>query len=213
MPESGSRRRAFDQLAEHCRAREVAQDIAYQDGEFDQIVYLQQIISFISDAEGRQKAVAEAYRVLKADGIALFSFCASNRDCSLLARPMIGYSRAFELWHADDSPLNRCHGLWLGGRFNLSAILDVRPMSYWFRCEDAVQLLAEQRFTIVGIGTGPQDGANRGFVDRLKNSGNAHGWMFIRCVSKMKRNSSMQTRVSQARKTIYLTSQGHRRFS
>ncbi len=134
-----------------------ARDIAYQDGEFDQIIYLQQIISFISDAEGQRKAVAEAYRVLKPGGIGLFSFlCFESRLRSVWYRAMIGYLVCLRALARRRQSAQSMPWLWVGGRFNLSAILDRPPHVYWFRCEDAARLLAEQCFTIVGIGTRAQ---------------------------------------------------------
>jgi SAM-dependent methyltransferase len=160
-----------------------ARDVTYQDGEFDQIVYLQQIISFISDAEGRQKAVAEAYRVLKADGIALFSFlCFESRLQSAWHRAMIGYLACFRALARRRQSAQSMPWLWLGGRFNLSAILDRPPHVYWFRCEDAVQLLAEQRFTIVGIGTRAQTEQQRlcGSVEELRQMP-MDGMLYVVC--------------------------------
>ncbi|MDF5718129.1 MAG: class I SAM-dependent methyltransferase, partial [Rhizonema sp. NSF051] len=46
----------------------------YDDGFFDQIVYLQQIICCIEDDLGRLTALKEAYRILKKGGTAIFSF-------------------------------------------------------------------------------------------------------------------------------------------
>jgi SAM-dependent methyltransferase len=73
-----------------------ARSLPYVDGEFDQIIYLQQIISFIGDVEGRRRAIAEAYRVLKPDGTALFSFlCYESRLQSIWMRGMIAYLACF----------------------------------------------------------------------------------------------------------------------
>ena len=46
----------------------------YLDNNFDHIVYLQQVLSFIPTEEERRMAVSEAYRVLKPEGTAIFSF-------------------------------------------------------------------------------------------------------------------------------------------
>src|SRR5690606_21303127 len=48
--------------------------LPYADGEFEQLVYLQQIVCTIEDAAGRRRALAEAARVLRPGGVALFSF-------------------------------------------------------------------------------------------------------------------------------------------
>jgi len=50
-----------------------ATELHYQSESFEQIIYLQQILSMIGD-EGSKKAAAEAFRILKPGGVALFSF-------------------------------------------------------------------------------------------------------------------------------------------
>ena len=51
---------------------EDATDLSYEDCSFDQILYLQQIISSIDGADHKLKALKEAYRILKQGGTALF---------------------------------------------------------------------------------------------------------------------------------------------
>src|SRR5262249_17487483 len=51
-----------------------ATQLSYANESFDQIIYLQQIISLIESPEGRRRAMAEAYRILRPGGPALFSF-------------------------------------------------------------------------------------------------------------------------------------------
>ncbi len=73
------------EFIEHAKKRALTQSIAfevqdatgllkYQDASFDGLLYLQQIICFIEDESSRLKAIKEVYRILKAEGIALFSF-------------------------------------------------------------------------------------------------------------------------------------------
>jgi ubiquinone/menaquinone biosynthesis C-methylase UbiE len=134
-----------------------ARKLIYPDGVFDQLIYLQQVISLIGDVEGGRKAVAEAYRVLKPGGIALFSFlCYESRMRSVWYRAMIAYLACLRTLARQHRPRQSMPWLRLGGRFNVSALLDRPPLVYWFRCEEAAHLLADQHFTIVGIGTRTQ---------------------------------------------------------
>jgi len=51
-----------------------ATDLTYENSGFEQIIYLQQIVSFIEEEEKRLKAFREASRILKNGGTVLFSF-------------------------------------------------------------------------------------------------------------------------------------------
>jgi SAM-dependent methyltransferase len=154
VPELIGQARRQDPTHEKAYSVQDARRLTYRDGQFDQIIYLQQIISFISDGDGRRQAVAEAYRVLKPGGIALFSFlCYESRLQSRWHRFMIAYLACLRVLASRQRPPQSMPWLRLGGRFNLSAFLDRPPHVYWFRCEEAASLLAEQRFAIIGIGT------------------------------------------------------------
>jgi SAM-dependent methyltransferase len=131
-----------------------ARNLPCAEGEFDQIIYLQQIISFIGDEEGRRRAVAEAYRVLKPGGTALFSFlCYESRLQSTLMRGMIAYLACIRTVTRHRRSPQSMPWLSLGGRFNFSALLDRSPHVYSFRIDEAASLLAAQGFAIAGIGT------------------------------------------------------------
>jgi SAM-dependent methyltransferase len=131
-----------------------ARTLTYADSSFEQLIYLQQVLCFIADTEGRQKAVSEAYRILKPSGLAVFSFlCYESRLNSVFYRAVIGYLRCVRTLLRQRRSAQYMPWLWIGNRFNISAILDRPPHVYWFRFQDAVNLLLHQGFKIVGIGT------------------------------------------------------------
>jgi ubiquinone/menaquinone biosynthesis C-methylase UbiE len=135
---------------------------SYSDGEFDQIIYLQQVLCFISDQAGRRKAVTEAFRVLKPRGSALFSFlCLEVRRQSFWYRRFLNYLACLRAATGQDRPLQELPWLKLKGRANCSALLDRPPYVYWFRCEEAVRLLTSAGFEIIGLGTKAQTDAGR----------------------------------------------------
>jgi SAM-dependent methyltransferase len=131
-----------------------ARKLTYSDSSFDQLIYLQQVLCFITDAEGRRDAVAEAYRILKPDGLAVFSFlCYESRLNSFFYRALIGYLRCLRTLSRQRRSAQYMPWLWIGNRFNISAILDRPPHMYWYRFQEAVNLLLHNCFKIVGIGT------------------------------------------------------------
>jgi SAM-dependent methyltransferase len=131
-----------------------ARKLTYSDGSFDQLIYLQQVLCFITDAEGRRDAVAEAYRILKPDGLAVFSvLCYESRLNSVFYRALIGYLRCLRTLSRQRQSAQYMPRLWIGNRFNISACLDRPPHQYWYRFQDAVNLLLHHKFKIVGIGT------------------------------------------------------------
>jgi SAM-dependent methyltransferase len=131
-----------------------ARKLTYPDSAFDQLIYLQQVLCFITEAEGRRDAVAEAYRILKPDGFAVFSFlCYESRLESAFYRAVIGYLRVLRTASRQRRSAQYMPWLWIGNRLNASAILDRPPHVYWYRFQDAVNLLLHHRFKIVGIGT------------------------------------------------------------
>ena len=131
-----------------------ARKLTYPESSFDQLIYLQQVLCFITDAEGRQDAVAEAYRILKPDGLAVFSFlCYESRLKSFFYRALIGYLRGLRTLSRQRLSAQYLPWLWIGNRFNISSILDRPPHVYWYRFQEALDLLLHHRFKIVGIGT------------------------------------------------------------
>jgi len=131
-----------------------ARQLSYPDNSFDQLIYLQQVLCFITDATGRENAVKEAYRILKPGGLAVFSFlCYESRLKSTLYRALIGYLSCLRTLKGHQRSGQYLPYLWVANRFNISALLDRPPHIYWYRCQDATNLLLHNHFKIVGIGT------------------------------------------------------------
>lgn len=134
-----------------------AQRLSYADASFDQAIYLQQITSFIADPEGREKAAAEASRVLKPGGTAIFSFLLFEaRLQSVPHLAMMAYLATFRFFAGRRISIQAIPWLSHQGKFNRDALLDRPPHVYWFRCLEAGRLLSSHGFNITGIGTLPQ---------------------------------------------------------
>lgn len=68
VPEFIERARARDSSGKIDYAVMDARRTQYPDNHFEQIIYLQQIISFIETSEGREQSIREAFRILKPGG-------------------------------------------------------------------------------------------------------------------------------------------------
>jgi SAM-dependent methyltransferase len=131
-----------------------AASLGYGDGAFDQLVYLQQVLCFIEEEGSRRAAVREAYRVLRAGGIGLFSFLSFEaRRRRPLYRAYLAYLRIVRAMRRSTRPLQSLPWLRLAGRFNPRALADAGPYVYWYRLEEICRVLADVGFAIDAIGS------------------------------------------------------------
>lgn len=149
---------AFDFVEEMIvRARKKSNEIDFRVGDaadlswlanesFDVAIYLQQIISLIPAAL-IPKAISEAYRVLKNDGIAIFSFLYyDGRRINPLLSLLVNTIRTVrgEEWQKHSLPWLR-----LSGRINYKLFSKHQAMTYWFGKEEIVKMLETQGFAIL----------------------------------------------------------------
>lgn len=132
-------------------------DLAYLDSSFDQIIYLQQIICLIESQEDRLKAIQESYRILKPGGIGLFSVLSfESRNSKMLYSIYFAYLKTLRKMRGDGRSVQYLPWLKLGGKFNISSIIDRSPYTYWYRVTEIYQLLKSVGFEIVSIGSDAQ---------------------------------------------------------
>lgn len=134
-----------------------AERLAYPSTHFDQVLYLQQILCFIEEEEARRRAVQEAYRVLKAGGVALFSFLImETRTSRLLYRMFLNYLKGFRALSKEERSVQYQPWLRRGGRPNIAALLDRPPYVYWATVPQALTLLRDAGFTVEHVATSAQ---------------------------------------------------------
>jgi len=134
-----------------------ATKLDYEDNSFDQVIYLMQIISSIEDEFGRKQALNEAYRILKKDGIALFSFlCLEARASKPHYFLYLLYLRFLRLLTNSSYPIQYQPWLKLGGKLNFRALLDKQPYVYWYKIAEAYHSVKAANFKILAMGTDAQ---------------------------------------------------------
>lgn len=127
--------------------------LPYPDGAFGQGLWLQQIVSLIPTETGRRQAVHEAFRVLRSGAPALFSFMSFEaRQASRAYALYLAYLRTLRRITRADRPIQLIPWLRLRDRFHFGCLLDRGPYVYWFRAEEACDLLRDAGFRILNVG-------------------------------------------------------------
>lgn len=140
--------------------------LPYEDGEFGQALYLQQIVCTIESAEGRRAALAEAARVLRPGGTALFSFlCLEGRERSPVQRAYVAYLSALRRLRRSRREPQLMPRLRLRGRVNPAALRDAGPYTYWYRAAEAAGELEAAGFRVEGLACGPDAARGTLFAD------------------------------------------------
>ncbi|MEG4247886.1 class I SAM-dependent methyltransferase [Microcoleus sp. Pol10D4] len=140
---------------------EDATDLSYENSGFEQITYLQQIVCFIEEEEKRLKALTEAYRILKNGGTAVFSFLSFE---SRIKSPFVFYLAYLSMLRrlsGSNRSIQYIPWLKLGGKYNFLALLDRGPYPYWYKVQEAHQILTQVGFKIISVGSSYQIGKGK----------------------------------------------------
>jgi SAM-dependent methyltransferase len=156
-----------------------ATGLTYENSDFEQIIYLQQILCFIEEDDKRLKAFREAYRILNNGGTALFSFLSFE---SRIKSPFVLYLSMFRRLSGSKRSLQYIPWLKLGGKLNFLALLDRSPYPYWYKLQEVHQILTEVGFNIVSVGSSYQIGQGKMYddIESLKNEPIA-GMLYFVC--------------------------------
>lgn len=157
VPELVAEARRADPTGETRFDVQDARRLGYPDASFDQVLYLQQLLSSIETAADRRRVVSEALRVLRPGGVALFSVLPFEvRRRSAPMRPYLGYLRLLRRVRGSDRPGQLLPRMRMRGRPTAAALLDRGPHVYWYRADEAEHELGDAGFEVVAIGTTPQ---------------------------------------------------------
>jgi ubiquinone/menaquinone biosynthesis C-methylase UbiE len=134
-----------------------ATSLHYQHESFDQVLYLQQIISSIDLDVDRLKSLRESHRILRKGGVGLLSFLSFEvRSSSFPYSWYIFYLKMLRQLKKSNVTIQHLPWMLHGGKFNLNALVDRPPYTYWYRAEEISIILKEIGFKIVSIGTTEQ---------------------------------------------------------
>ncbi len=158
-------------------------DLDYRDAEFDQAIYLQQVLCFIEDPADRMRAMGEAARVLKPGATALFSFlCYEARMNRPLYAGFTQYLRFQRRLRRRDVSLQ--YQPWLKTvKPNLAALADRRPHVYWYRFHEALDLLDHAGFDVRWTASTAQveRDDDTGFDPRRGDLAALDGMLYVAC--------------------------------
>lgn len=161
-----------------------AVDLTYPDRTFDQAIYLQQVLCFIERAADRRRAIAEAARVVRPGGTALFSFLSFEARTN---RPVYAaftrYLRAQRLLRGRLTSVQYQPWLMSGDRPNLGALVDKRPYVYWYRLREAVAHLDRAGFDVTWAGSTAQveDDPDAGLDPEHADPAVLGGMVYVAC--------------------------------
>ncbi len=133
---------------------EDATALNYPNEDFDQLVYLQQVLCCMEDESARLNAFKEAYRILRNGGTAVFSFLSiEDRVRNPLYSIFITYLQVLRLMSNSTTSLQYIPWLKYKSKPNLGALLDKKPYMYWYKLEEAYKYLEKANFQIIAMGS------------------------------------------------------------
>jgi len=126
-----------------------ASDLSFfENNSFDYAIYLQQIISLIP-ANKISLALKEANRILKRDGVAIFSFLNyHNRKINYLLSLILMMLRFFR---GEKLKYKQLPWLKLNNKINYNFFKKNQVVNYWFTKSEIINLLNKHAFEIIKI--------------------------------------------------------------
>jgi SAM-dependent methyltransferase len=157
VPELVAEARGNDPTGEIRFEVQDARQLDYPDASFDQLLYLQQLLSTLEADGDRRRVIAEASRIIRPGGTALFSVLPFEvRARSARHRPYLVYLRLLRRLGRTDRPDQLLPRLRMRGRLHPAALRDAGPHVYWYRAEELERELTGAGFALTAIGTTPQ---------------------------------------------------------
>ena len=156
-------------------------NLNYANNSFDQLIYLQQLVSLISDKTDREKMVTEAYRVLKPGGLIIVNVLCMRSRRGLYGL-MLFWLKCLRVILNKKLSIQNQPWLRLKGKPNFKALFDLGPYIYWFSENEAVELFKSAGFVIEAMGSDAQI-KNQGLFSTLSVPANEpfSGSLYLVC--------------------------------
>jgi ubiquinone/menaquinone biosynthesis C-methylase UbiE len=120
----------------------------YKDNQFDYLIYLQQILCFISE-ENLPKALKEAHRIGKENSTYLYSFL--NWD-SKFYNPLLSILVNFFRWLRNEKTSKyKLPWLNIDGKFNWRFLNKNQPQNMWFKEKHILNILKSHGFSAIEV--------------------------------------------------------------
>jgi len=188
----------FDYLAEFinvARARDAsgsikfdvaaAQKLPYQDEQFDQCLYLQQLISLIDEHENRLAALRELKRVLKSDGIGYLSLLfRESREKTPAGFLLKWYLTIIRTFVHRNVPVMMQPWLKRGGRPNWAFLMDAPPYVGWYSLSEALEDIKNAGLIVHEVATDHQLKEGRWLKPEMLAKETLKGFLYIKCRKK-----------------------------
>lgn len=159
-----------------------ARKLLYSDEQFDQCLYLQQLLCFIEDKSDRCGSLRELRRVLKIGGVAYLSFLfRETREQTVVGIISKWYLKFLRKFVHQDLPFSLQPWLKRGRYFNLSCLWDAPPYVCWYSLHEALEDVRNAGLVVQGVATDHQLAEGRWVAPDALRKETMKGFLYLKC--------------------------------
>ena len=119
----------------------------YKDESFDYAIYLQQVLCFIPNQEDFENSLKESFRVMKSNGIVVFSFL--DFDSRLYNSALNFVVNSLRILRGEIKKRNHLPWLKINNKFNYKLLFKNQPTNYWVKKDEIILHLESVGFEIL----------------------------------------------------------------
>lgn len=145
----------------------------YKDNSFDYAVYFQQVLCFIPNKEDFENSLKESFRVMKRNGIVIFSFLdIDSRSYNSLLNVIVNSLRVLR---GECKRRNYLPWLKINNKFNYRFLFKNQPTNYWVKRDEIILNLEGIGFEIIEANNASQ---------LFNNTAIRKGMLYVVCQKK-----------------------------